>query len=128
LRIRGFTLIEAMIVVVVVLILAAIALPAYQEHLRKSRRGAAQTHVTDVAQRQQQYLLDARSYAPDLATLGITVPADVLIYYDPPVIVAPAVTPPTFTITITPKAGTSQVPDGALSIDNAGVKTPADKW
>jgi type IV pilus assembly protein PilE len=127
-RERGFTLIDMMIAVVVIAILLAVALPSYQEHMRKARRAAAQSHLMDLAQRQQQYLLDARGYAPDLATLGITTPSDVLAFYQPPVIATPVGVRPTFTLTIIPKVGTSQVPDGPLSIDNAGVKTPADKW
>lgn len=127
-RTGGFTLIEVMIVVVVVAILAAVAVPTYHDHLRKARRAAAQSHLMDVAQRQQQYLLDARSYAPDLATLGIATPSDVLAFYDAPVLATPVGTRPTFTVTITPKTGTHQVPDGPLSINSAGVKTPAEKW
>ena len=127
-RTRGFTLIEVMIVVVVIAILAAVAVPSYHDHLRKARRAAAQSHLMDVAQRQQQYLLDARSYAPDLATLGIATPSDVLAFYDAPVVATPVGTRPTFTLTITPKAGTHQVPDGELSINSAGVKTPVEKW
>ena len=80
-RIRGFTLIEMMIVVVVVGILAAIALPAYQEQVRKSRRATAEAHLMDVAARQQQFLLDNRRYATDLATLTVTTPTDVSNFY-----------------------------------------------
>lgn len=38
---RGFTLIEVMIAVVIVAILVAVALPAYQNSIRKSRRSEA---------------------------------------------------------------------------------------
>lgn len=46
-RIKGFTLIELMIVVVVVAILAAIALPSYHDFVRKSRRADALTKMLD---------------------------------------------------------------------------------
>jgi prepilin-type N-terminal cleavage/methylation domain-containing protein len=49
-RSGGFTLIELMIVVVVIGILAAIAYPSYQEHVRKARRADAQTALLELAQ------------------------------------------------------------------------------
>ena len=81
---RGFTLIEVMIAVAIVGILAAIALPSFQAHLRKGRRADTQAFMMDLANRQQQYLLDARSYALDAAfvtTLGATTPTTVVTFY-----------------------------------------------
>lgn len=78
---KGFTLVELMVAVAILGILASIVLPSYQDYLRKGRRSAAQSVLMDVAQKQQQYLLDSRSYASDLSTLNITVPSDVSKYY-----------------------------------------------
>lgn len=122
----GFTLIELLIAMIIIGILVAIALPSYQAHLIKGRRASAQSHLMDIAQRQQQYLLDARAYAPDLATLNITTPANVSTYYSPITITLPVGTLPSFIITATPTG--AQAADGALSITNTGVKTPAGKW
>jgi type IV pilus assembly protein PilE len=36
--------------------------------------------------------------------------------------------PPAFTITATPVRGATQAVDGALSIHQAGARTPSDKW
>lgn len=47
--IMGFTLIEMMIVVAVVAILAAIAIPSYSEHVRKSRRAQAKADLVEYA-------------------------------------------------------------------------------
>ncbi|WP_349984782.1 type IV pilin protein [Stenotrophomonas sp. WHRI 8082] len=47
--IRGFTLIELMIVVAVVAILAVIALPSYNEYVRKSRRAQAKADLVEYA-------------------------------------------------------------------------------
>jgi type IV pilus assembly protein PilE len=123
---RGFTLFELLITVALVAILAGVAYPSYQNAMVKSRRAAAQAFLADVAQRQQQYLLDNRSYAATATDLKVAVPDDVSRYYDL-AIAAPAATPPSFTATVTPKPG-AQLADGALSIDSAGTKTPAGKW
>ncbi|MDD2342445.1 MAG: type IV pilin protein [Tolumonas sp.] len=121
---RGFTLLELMIAVAVVAILASIAYPSYQSHLISSRRASAQSHLMDIAQREQQYFLDARSYASDLTTLSMTTPSDVSSYYT--IAIATSSAPPTFTVTATPVTGTSQASDGALSINNAGTKTSSN--
>jgi type IV pilus assembly protein PilE len=123
----GFSLIELMVAVAIVGLLAAIAYPSYQSYLVRNNRAAAQSALMDIAQRQQQYLLDARAYAANLTALNVTLPANVTASYT----VAIALTagpPPTFTATATPVAGTRQAADGALSIDQSGAKSPANKW
>ena len=52
---RGFTLIEVMITVAIVAILASIALPSYQEHVRKAKRAEAQSILLEAAQYMQRY-------------------------------------------------------------------------
>jgi len=121
---RGFTLIEIVVVVAIVAILAAIAFPSYQNYLRKARRADAQTFMMDVANREQQYLLDARAYATGsgaLTSLNVSTPSTVSTYYT--VSVADGATTPSFVITATPVTGTPQVSDGALTLDNNGTKT-----
>jgi type IV pilus assembly protein PilE len=119
---RGFTLIEVMIVVAVVAILSAIAYPSYQEHVRRSHRSAAQAFMLDVAARQQQRLIDMRSYAPDLATLRIAPPVEVTPYYDFAVALV-AGPPPGFNLSATPKHSQARDKCGTLGLDNTGSKS-----
>jgi type IV pilus assembly protein PilE len=64
-RCRGFTLIEIMIVVAIVGILASIALPAYQEQVRKGRRSAAKASLQSAAQYMQRFHGANDSYVAD---------------------------------------------------------------
>jgi type IV pilus assembly protein PilE len=128
-RERGFSLIELVIVMAILGILTALAVPAYREHIRKAARADAQSFLTDVASRQQQYLVDKRRYAPSLAVLNMA-PSSQLKgkFADPIVVDAPDVVPPTFRITA--QAIGDQVHDKCptLMLDSAGNREPAGCW
>jgi type IV pilus assembly protein PilE len=70
-RISGFTLIEIMIAVIIVGILAAIALPSYYKYIERSRRTDAQKALMDLANREEQYFLDRRTYTDKPEALGL---------------------------------------------------------
>lgn len=126
---NGFTLIELMITVVIIGILATIALPAYQEYVKRGHRAAAQSEMMDIANREQQFFLANRSYATTLAGLSYTLPASVGARYTAAIAANNAATPPNFTITFT--ATGAQATDGNLTLNSAGVKTRAGdaaKW
>lgn len=129
-RIRGFTLLEVMIVCVIVGILAAIVLPSYQNQVRKSRRASAQSHLMGIAAKEQAFFLDTRgSFSTSLSTLQLTTPSDVSANYTI-TITTDGGPPPTFVAKATAIGG--QINDlGAsvdLTIDNTGTKSPPDKW
>ncbi len=123
----AFTLIELLIALVIIGVLAAIAIPAYTQYVIRSNRAAAQSYLMDIVQRQQQYLIDSRAYAPNLETLNISTPDKVASFYNITltIITGP---PPAFSVTATPIAGSAQASDGGLSIDSTGAKTPSTKW
>jgi type IV pilus assembly protein PilE len=67
---RGFTLIEIMMVIAIIGILAAIALPGYEQYVTRSKRGLAKSAIVQVMDRQAQFFVDNKRFATDLTDLG----------------------------------------------------------
>jgi type IV pilus assembly protein PilE len=67
----GFTLIEVMIVVVIVAILAAVAIPSYQDSVRKTRRADAKEALMRIAALQERFFFTNNRYGT-LADLGLS--------------------------------------------------------
>jgi len=138
---RGFTLVELMVVVVIATILLSIAVPSYMSQVRQSRRTEAKTAVLDLASREERYFsTNGASYSTTPADLGYAgaFPANVAPdnYYQITVCTAaaapatPACDPnpnpppgPSYYITARPVAGTSQAADAqcqSFSVDSTG--------
>lgn len=67
---RGITLIELMIVLVIVGILAAIGYPAYVKYVDRARRADGKALLMDAAARMERYYYDRNQYTTDLAEIG----------------------------------------------------------
>lgn len=59
---RGFTLLELMMVVTIIAILAAIAVPAYSDYVTRGRIIEATAGLGDARAKMEQYFQDNRSY------------------------------------------------------------------
>ena len=124
-RCAGFTLIELMIVVAVISLLAAIALPSYQDSVRKSRRADAKAALVQLAQFMERNFSLSQRYDLDSAGTAIALP-----FTESPVdsgskfydLSLTAVGLSTFTLTATPKNGQAVDVCQNLTIDNAGTK------
>jgi len=66
----GFTLIEVLITVAIMGILAAIVYPSYTSFVNKSNRTEGQRELMRLANLQEQYFIDNRTYANHLKKLG----------------------------------------------------------
>jgi type IV pilus assembly protein PilE len=78
---HGFTLIELMITVVIISVLAMVAVPAYFDSIRKSRRADAITSLNQIAQAQERWRANNPSYTTSLASTGLNVPNPSSGYY-----------------------------------------------
>lgn len=68
----GFTLVEVLIVMVVVAILAAIAVPSYHSFILKSHRDDAKVALAALQMAQEKYRGNNLAYATTLSDLGMT--------------------------------------------------------
>jgi type IV pilus assembly protein PilE len=74
---NGFSLIELLTVVAIVGILAAVALPAYNDYVTRSKFTEAQGQLADLRVKMEQYYMDNRRYSTTTAggTCGATMPS-----------------------------------------------------
>ncbi len=69
---RGMTLTELMIVVVIVGILTAIAYPSYRQYAARAKRNEAKAALLQVATNQERFYLQNNIYTENMIVLGFT--------------------------------------------------------
>ncbi|MEE4356794.1 MAG: type IV pilin-like G/H family protein [Desulfococcaceae bacterium] len=77
---KGFTLIELMIVVAIIGILAAIAIPNFLNYQCKSKQSEAKQALGTISKNQEAYLSENDEYAVTLDSLGFAVKGDTTRY------------------------------------------------
>ena len=73
-KVKGFTLIELMIAIVIVSILTAVAFPSYQNYVRQSNRAAAKAILYENAQFMEQFYTENNQYAATIGGAAVTIP------------------------------------------------------
>ena len=73
---RGVTLTELMIVVVILSILAAVAYPNYRQFAARAKRNEAKACLLQIATLQERFYLSNNTYTTDLTNLGFLVAAN----------------------------------------------------
>jgi prepilin-type N-terminal cleavage/methylation domain-containing protein len=73
-RCKGFTLVELAVMVVIVGILAAFAVPRFLDSVERSKAGEAFNYLSAVRSAQERYQVRQGTYADDISKLDMQVP------------------------------------------------------
>lgn len=124
-KIRGFNLIELMIVVAIIAILAAIAYPSYKEHVRHTKRVDMQTTLQQLSMQIQRYkVANLKVSGATASDLGVRssypLQGTALYTVNLTPVTAGALNAETWVLTATPIANTPQSGDGHIVLNNRG--------
>lgn len=121
---RGITLIELMIVVVIISMLAAISYPSYREFAARAKRNEAKAALLKAATNQERFYLQNNLFSVDLVELGFTANPYTTESNSYLITVAAPAPAANFTITATYQLGGAEsLKCNVFTIDGRGVKT-----
>ena len=120
----GFTLIEVLVVSILVAIIAAIALPVYQQQMREARRAEARRMLLDVMNREHRFFADNSVYTTSITTSLNFSPAESENgHYALTAAITTATGQMQMTLTATPQGGQATDTDCAtLTLSTTGAK------
>ncbi len=72
---KGFTLVELAIVIVIIGVLASFGVPRFRDAVERSKAGESLNYLSAVRAAQERYAAREGTYADDLATLDVSMPA-----------------------------------------------------
>jgi type IV pilus assembly protein PilE len=123
-RMRGITLLELMIVVVIVGILAAVAYPSYREFTARAKRNEAKAALLKVATNQERFYLQNNSFTTDMTELGFPVGTNYITDSESYTVAVTAASASNFTATATYRLGGTEASKCNLfQIDGRGTRT-----
>ena len=129
---RGVTLMELMIVVVVLGILTTVAYPSYRQHAARAKRTEAKAALLQIATMQERFYLQNNAYTTNMTSLGFAVAGNFMTDSNSYVISVTAADAATFNATaVYQKADAEAGKCATFAIDGRGVKTSApsvDCW
>lgn len=122
-RMRGITLIELMIVVVVLSILAAVAYPNYREFAARAKRNEAKAALLKIATNQERFYLQNNTYTMDMTQLGFPVADNYVTDSESYNVRVPAADANNFTATATYRlGGGEELKCNLFQIDGRGTR------
>ncbi len=123
---RGITLLELLIVVVIIGILTAIAYPNYREYVTRAKRTEAKAALLQIATNQERFYLQNNTYTTNMTNLGFPVAGAFLSDSDSYIINVGAADANDFTATATFQLGGDEAGKClTFQIDGRGAKTSA---
>ena len=125
---RGVTLMELMIVVVILGILTTVAYPSYRQYAARAKRTEAKAALLQIATMQERFYLQNNSYTTDMTSLGFPVGTDFETDSNSYIINVTAAGPATFSATAVYQNVDAEAGKCAtFSIDGRGSKTSTPK-